>query len=102
MCRKPKTVKIEQCLAILHEEFDGINDPRSGISEIPLRDFLLSSYAIFSLKYPSLLGKFETKKRLWVEMVSIFKLVYFENWDHFFQCLLGEGTLNVEFIPGTG
>lgn len=56
MSRPPKKIKIEQCLELLKESFSGFKDPRSGYSEIPIQDFLLSSYAVFALKYPSLLS----------------------------------------------
>ncbi len=56
MGRPLKTIKIEQCISILEENFKSFKDPRSGISEIQLKDFLLSSYAVFALKYPSLLS----------------------------------------------
>lgn len=62
MCRKPKTIKIDQCVSILQEEFSQFKDPRVGISMIPLQDFLMASYAIFALKYPSLLN-FEKSMR---------------------------------------
>ena len=38
------------------DSFSGFKDPRTGFCEIPIQDFLLSSYAIFALKYPSLLS----------------------------------------------
>ena len=56
MSRPPKKIKIEQCLDLLKDSFSGFKDPRSGFSEIPIQDFLLSSYAVFALKYPSLLS----------------------------------------------
>ena len=56
MARPQKTIKIEQCISLFNEEFSKFKDPRSGFSEIQLKDFLLSAYAIFALKYPSLLN----------------------------------------------
>lgn len=56
MARKQKTIKIEQCISLLSDEFRSFSDPRSGVVEIPLKDFLLSSYAVFALKYSSLLS----------------------------------------------
>ncbi len=56
MARPPKKIKIEECLDLLMESFSAFKDPRTGFSEIPIQDFLLSSYAIFALKYPSLLS----------------------------------------------
>jgi hypothetical protein len=56
MARPQKTIKIEQCTSLLSDEFSKFKDPRAGFSEIKLKDFLLSAYAIFALKYPSLLN----------------------------------------------
>ena len=53
MCRPAKEIKVESCIKILDECFDKFTDPRSSF-EIRLKDFLLSSFAVFNLKYPSL------------------------------------------------
>lgn len=55
MARPQKRVKIDQLINVLRESFDKVQDPRNGTKIIPLNDFLMSSYAVFSLKYPSLL-----------------------------------------------
>lgn len=55
MARPQKKIKIDQLVAVLRECFQKVKDPRSGAAIIALDDFLMSSYAIFSLKYPSLL-----------------------------------------------
>lgn len=55
MCRKPKKVKLEECLDVLHDEFNKFQDPRA-FCKFPLHDILMSSYAIFALKFPSLLS----------------------------------------------
>jgi hypothetical protein len=55
MARPQKKIKIDQLISVLRECFQKVNDPRTGHKIIPLNDFLMSSYAIFSLKYPSLL-----------------------------------------------
>jgi hypothetical protein len=39
------------------------------------------------LHFRKALAIYETKKRLWVEMVSFFKMVHFEKWEHFYGCL---------------
>ena len=41
---------------LLHSIFTSIRDPRSGEVEIPLDDVLMSAFAMFSLKDPSLLA----------------------------------------------
>jgi len=56
MARPTKKIKIEQCIDLLFESFSTFKDPRTGFCEIPIQDFLLSSYAVFALKYPSLLS----------------------------------------------
>lgn len=56
MGRPQKRIKIEQCIEILKDFFSKFEDPRKGLTEIPLQDFLLSAYAVFALKYPSLLS----------------------------------------------
>jgi hypothetical protein len=55
MCRKPKKVKLQECIEILRNLFSKFDDHRA-FSDIPLSDFLMTSFAIFSLKYPSLLN----------------------------------------------
>lgn len=55
MARPQKKIKIDQLIAVLRECFQKVKDPRRGFKIISLDDFLMSSYAIYSLKYPSLL-----------------------------------------------
>jgi len=55
MARPQKKIKIDQLVALLRECFQKVKDPRPGSKIISMNDFLMSSYAIFSLKYPSLL-----------------------------------------------
>jgi hypothetical protein len=55
MARPQKRLKIDQLISVLRECFEKVKDPRCGAKIISLNDFLMSSYAIFSLKYPSLL-----------------------------------------------
>ena len=54
MSRPQKNLKIDQLIAVLRESFQKVKDPRTGVTQISLDDFLMSSYAVFSLKYPSL------------------------------------------------
>lgn len=61
MARPVKKIKLQECLEILHQEFEKIDDPRS-FSLIKLSDILMSSFAIFNLKHPSLL-QFEASMR---------------------------------------
>ena len=56
MARPQSDIQMTKCLRILNEEFDKFKDPRKGTPLIRLQDFLLTSYAIFALKYPSLLS----------------------------------------------
>lgn len=57
MCRPAKSIKIESCIEILKESFNKFKDPRNTKQiTISLPDFLMSSYAVFALKYPSLLS----------------------------------------------
>jgi hypothetical protein len=62
MARPPKVIKIQACIDILQKQFSRFPDPRKGFKLISLHDFLMSGYAIFALKYPSLLS-FETAMR---------------------------------------
>lgn len=76
MARPQKTIKIEQCISLFSEEFSKFKDPRNGFSEIELKDFLLSTYAIFALKYPSLLNfqnEMEDEKKFH-NLKSLFKV----------------------------
>ena len=54
MGRQANKLKVDECQDILFSEFLKFKDPRP-ICEIPLVNFLMSSYAVFSLKSPSLL-----------------------------------------------
>lgn len=57
MCRPVQKIKITQCMEVLNLAFNKFTDPRdTALIKIPLRDFLMSSYAVFALKYPSLLS----------------------------------------------
>ena len=76
MGRPQKKIKIEQCISLFSEEFSKFKDPRTGISEIELKDFLLSAYAIFAFKYPSLLSfqnDMEDEKKFY-NLKSLFKV----------------------------
>lgn len=60
MCRPVQKIKIRTCMESLQKNFSKFKDPRnSALIKIKLEDFLMSSYAVFALKYPSLLS-FET------------------------------------------
>jgi len=54
MARKPKNLKVTECHDIIFDEFKKFIDPRP-ISVIPLQSMLMSSFAVFALKTPSLL-----------------------------------------------
>ena len=47
---------------LLHSVFNSVPDARSGEVEIPLADVLMSAFAMFSLKDPSLLA-FDHRRR---------------------------------------
>lgn len=55
MARKPKKIKVEKLLDIISDQFSSFKDPRA-LPKIPLHDMLMSSFAVFSLKCPSLLS----------------------------------------------
>lgn len=59
MARKPKKIKVDRLHDIISTEFSKFSDTRT-LPQIPLHDMLMSSFAIFSLKCPSLLN-FERK-----------------------------------------
>lgn len=59
MPRKPKKIKVDRLHDIISDEFKKFSDPRA-LPQISLHDMLMSSFAIFSLKCPSLLN-FEKK-----------------------------------------
>jgi len=54
MGRPPGQIKIKDCHSIIHQEFSNFIDHRP-IYQIPLASILMSSFAVFSLKSPSLL-----------------------------------------------
>jgi Transposase DDE domain len=52
----PKHLSADTLFKLLHSLFSSVPDPRSGEVEIPLDDVLMSAFAMFSLKDPSLLA----------------------------------------------
>lgn len=83
MGRPQKRIKIEQCIEILTEEFSQFKDPRT-LPIISLNDFLLSSYAIFALKYPSLLSfeKDMMDEKKFQNLKSLFGVDYIPSDTH--------------------
>jgi hypothetical protein len=57
-----KHLKMDAMLSALHQGFSAITDHRRGKVEIPLADALMSGFAMFSLKDPSLL-LFDARRR---------------------------------------
>jgi hypothetical protein len=51
-----KDLSADALFRLVHKRFDDILDPRSGQTAIPLGDALMSGFAMFSLKDPSLLA----------------------------------------------
>jgi len=52
----PKDLSADTLFRLLHSIFSSVPDPRSGEVEIALADVLMSAFAMFSLKDPSLLA----------------------------------------------
>ena len=57
-----KDLSADTLFRLLHSLFGSVPDPRSGEVEIPLDDALMSAFAMFSLKDPSLLA-FDHRRR---------------------------------------
>ncbi len=57
-----KDLSADALYQLLHSRFASLPDPRSGEVEIPLGDALMSAFAMFSLKDPSLLA-FDHRRR---------------------------------------
>jgi hypothetical protein len=57
-----KDLSADALLRLLHGRFDRLADPRAGEVDIPLGDALMSAFAMFSLKDPSLLA-FDQRRR---------------------------------------
>jgi hypothetical protein len=76
MGRQAIKLKVEECHEIILKEFSKFKEKRP-IFEIPLNNFLMSSFAIFALKSPSLL-QFEThctdEKTRKINLNSLFKI----------------------------
>ena len=76
MGRQANKLKVDECHEILVNEFSKFHDHRP-IYEIPLKSFLMSSFAVFALKMPSLL-EFEkysrTGKIILNNLTSLFKI----------------------------
>ena len=56
-----KYLSTDGLIRVIHETFESFEDPRPGSVEIPLVDALMSAFAMFSLKCPSLLA-FENER----------------------------------------
>lgn len=77
MGRQAQKLKVDECYEIILQEFSKFIDPRP-IYEIPLRNILMSSLAVFVLKSPSLL-QFERDCCEFVEtrvknLITLFKI----------------------------
>lgn len=76
MGRQAIKLKVDECHDIIHAEFSKFKDKRP-IFEIPLKNFLMSSFAVFALKSPSLL-QFEKhltdEKTRKINLNSLFKV----------------------------
>src|SRR3954452_12655530 len=57
-----KDLSADSLFRVLRAHFGSLPDPRSGAVEIPLGDALMSAFAMFSLKDPSLLA-FDDRRR---------------------------------------
>src|SRR3954453_18158330 len=57
-----KDLSADALFQLLHAQFGSLADPRDGDVEIPLGDALISAFAMFSLKVPSLLA-FDHRRR---------------------------------------
>ena len=57
-----KDLSADALFRLLRSRFDSLSDRRSGEVEIPLGDTLMSAFAMFSLKDPSLLA-FDHRRR---------------------------------------
>ena len=51
-----KTLSADALFALIHKAFSSLGDHRSGTPDISLADALMSAFAMFSLKAPSLLA----------------------------------------------
>src|SRR5450755_1905434 len=58
----PKDLSADSLFRLIRSQFGSLPDPRSGEVEIPLDDALMSAFAMFSLKDPSLLA-FDHRRR---------------------------------------
>ncbi|NOT80316.1 MAG: hypothetical protein HOP07_15075 [Bacteriovoracaceae bacterium] len=54
MGRQANKLKVEECHEIILKEFSKFREKKTNF-EIPLNNFLMSSFAVFALKSPSLL-----------------------------------------------
>ena len=59
--RPRKLLSGDGLIGVIRDRFDSVKDPRPGPIKIPLRDALMSAFAMFSLKCPSLLGFDKTR-----------------------------------------
>ena len=54
--RPRKALSADGLFGMIRQRFEGVTDPRPGLPRIPLGDALMSAFAMFSLKCPSLLA----------------------------------------------
>lgn len=76
MGRQASKLKVDECHEIILKEFSKFKEKRP-IFEIPLSNFLMSSFAVFALKFPSLLqfeNHFTEEKTRRHNLNSLFKI----------------------------
>ncbi len=76
MGRPAIKLKVDECHEIILKEFSKFKEKRP-IFEIPLKNFLMSSFAVFALKSPSLLqfeNQFKEEKIKMHNLNSLFKI----------------------------
>ena len=54
--RARKDLSTDGLIRVIHDAFECVEDPRPGSVVIPVREALMSAFAMFSLKCPSLLA----------------------------------------------
>ena len=66
------SLSISNLLKVIESVFNQIKDPRPPGKKISLRDHLMSGFAIFSLKYPSLLKYDQERKRAETNLKNLY------------------------------
>ena len=72
--RLRKHLSADALIRTVRDSFEEITEPRNGRPKIPVADAVMSAFAMFSLKDPSMLAFEERRKAEYSNLKSIYKI----------------------------